>query len=391
MSRAPHPLLDGLYAQAGTAGLMMQREQQTKLMLKTIEVSLRLTGLGGGELIAGLLQAPLAEPGSVGPLEAALAGVDSPVQAMVEQLASAVAAPSASTRAGAVAGRAVAPSAPGHAPARAALKASAVQTPGAALAKPAAGMPARRSTQGIGALPRTNADALGGDMFPPAMLAALTAVAAGTPVGGNSVDMVPILAAMTKSLGAAGGPNMRPVRRQAPSLPLALQTILEPALPLLHAALNRISGRDGTAPAAHVGTTARGRTPTSEPLADLAPALEWAGRIFGPSARQVASALHLAPAEPPAAWAAASAGAMGGLRGLAARSAPAARTAPAGSNVAHLTAPQAQRQQPNPADVPVPMVVTTAPLDDEHLARQLTRVLWREAQRDGVDLSDLQP
>lgn len=391
MSRAPHPLLDGLYAQAGTAGLMMQREQQTRLMLKTIAVSLRSTGLGGGELIAGLLQAPLAEPGSVGPLEAALAGVDSPVQAMVEQLASAVAAPWASTRAAAVAGRAVAASAPRRAPARAALNASAAQTPGAALAKPAAGMQSMRPTQGIGALPPTNAGALGGDMFPPEMLAALTAVAAGTPVGSNSVDMVPILAGMAKSLSGAGGPNMHPVRRQAPSLPLALQTILEPALPLLHAALNRISGRDGTASAAHVGTTARGRTPTSEPLADLAPALEWAGRIFGPSVRQVASALHLAPAEPPAALAAASAGAMGGLRGLAARSAPATRTAPSRSNVAHLTAPQAQRQQPNPADVPVPTVVTAGPLDDDHLARQLTRVLWREAQRDGVDLSDLQP
>jgi hypothetical protein len=372
MSRAPHPLIDGLFAQAGTVAQMMLREQQTKLILKSIEGSLRLTDLGGAESIAGLMQVPLAEPASSGVLEATLVGADSPVQAIAKQLASALAT-----------------SAPSHSPARPALTGSAAQTPSAALAKPAASMPVLRSTMGVGALPGTHTGALAGSMFPPEMLAAITAFSAGTPVRRNGIDIGPILAGMVKGLGAAGGPFLPSVHTQALSRPLALQTILEPALPLVRAALDRISGRDGTAPASHFGAKTPGRKRDTEPLAGLAPVLEWADQTFGPSARAVASALDIAPAKPPATLAGASE--MGGLRGLAARSAKTTPSATSRLNMAHVTPTQAQRQQSNPADIAAPMVVTMAPLDDEHLARQLTRVLRREAQRDGIDMSDLQP
>lgn len=76
--------------------------------------------------------------------------------------------------------------------------------------------------------------------------------------------------------------------------------------------------------------------------------------------------------------------ALGGLRGLAARGvvhAPRCHTpqgsaepAPSGANEAPMPVPQA-----------------CAPPDDEQLARQLARVLRREAARDGIDISDVQP
>jgi hypothetical protein len=90
---------------------------------------------------------------------------------------------------------------------------------------------------------------------------------------------------------------------------------------------------------------------------------------------------------PGAVWPAPALG-TGGLRGLAARASAASATAPAAAPMAtrsgRTPAPEADAAASQPP-------AAAAALDDDDLTQRLTRVLQREARRDGIDLDDVSP
>ncbi len=156
----------------------------------------------------------------------------------------------------------------------------------------------------------------------------------------------------------------------------ALVSAFQPVLPLLRATLDQFTGRG--APAAR-GAGQAASTPAPQRrhagigaalLPELATPLIQAGQAVATALQATAPVAPFAAALPGAV--------VQGLRGLAAR------------------AQQAQAPHPSqPPQPPAPMQTNArshgARGDDEALAQQLTRVLKREAARDGIDISDVQP
>lgn len=131
---------------------------------------------------------------------------------------------------------------------------------------------------------------------------------------------------------------------------------------------------------------------------DDAPPVQGLGEALAGTGQAVAGAVQATLAPVPGSGSlvpARATGGLQGLRGLAARAAAQAATASA-LTPAQPQQPQ-QPQRPQWPEVPdarteaaaAPPPATAAGLDDDDLTQQLTRVLQREARRDGIDLDDV--
>ncbi len=386
---------------AAAPARLIQQEQRSRQAVGALGSALGQVALQGSSMVERLLQAPLAEPGA-----------DTFLSEVLQHMAQARAQPTA-PGANQTLGRVLAPAAqkPLAAMGRlvintAAMGNVAVQT----LANASQAFmpsPQRRSTRPDTPLTRLVASvgsaAAASQAWQQRTARAGLAQAfasplqVGTAALGSTLKAPGLAAVFGPALGQAvsGLTAFQPAARQArpptPTLgnvgpPDVLATIFQPVLPLLRATLNQLDGRSGQAPQA-AGTAAPARRrPAGNPLggaagagAALLPALAAplarAGQAAASALQATAPVLPLAGALPGAA--------AQGLRGLAAR-ANAHASWPAPPRVAAAA-------QPGATQAATPTFNPAAAGNDEALTEQLTRVLKREAARDGIDVSDLQP
>ena len=393
--------LGHLFGGAAAPAHLMQQEQRSRQAVAALGSGLGQVALQGSSMVERLLQAPLAEPGADTFLNEVLQHVaQARTQAAApgtrQTLAQAL-APAAHRPMGAMGRQMI------NTAAMAGMAAKTMSNASQAFKA----RPARRAQQPDDPLARLVASvgsaAAASQVWQQRTARAGLAQAFASPlqVGaaalGSTLKAPGLAAVFGPALGQAvsGLPAFQPAARQArpptPTLgnagpPDVLATIFQPVLPLLRATLNQLDGRSGQAPQA-AGTAAPARRrPAGNPLggaagagAALLPALAAPLALAG---QAVASALQATAPVLPLAGALPGAVAQG-LRGLAAR-ANAHASWPAPPRVAAAA-------QPGATQAATPTFNPAAAGNDEALTEQLTRVLKREAARDGIDVSDLQP
>lgn len=397
--------LGHLFGGAAAPAHLMQQEQRSRQAVAALGSGLGQVALQGSSMVERLLQAPLAEPGADTFLNEVLQHVaQARTQAAApgtrQTLAQAL-APAAHRPMGAMGRQMI------NTAAMAGMAAKTMSNASQAFKA----RPARRAQQPDDPLARLVASvgsaAAASQVWQQRTARAGLAQAFASPlqVGaaalGSTLKAPGLAAVFGPALGQAvsGLPAFQPAARQGrpptPTLgnaepPDVLATIFQPVLPLLRATLNQLDGRGGQAPQA-AGTAAPARRrPAGNPLAGaagagtallpaLAAPLALAGQAVASALQATAPVLPLAGALP---------GAVAqGLRGLAARA-----NANANANASTAAAPRvATAAQPGATQAATPTFNPAAAGNDEALTEQLTRVLKREAQRDGIDVSDLQP
>ncbi len=385
MSRAAHPMFRHLVQAAGTHGQLMLREQQLNTALLALGGGLGRVGLGEAQAWDRLLESPLAEPAAGGALQALLAQLaqrdEAPVEAAEQRR-------SRTPPIGPDAARASERRPTDSAPTPVARKT--VQNPFApreTAARAALKSPNTSGAPSVGSAAAANAAWQQRALRAGLQEAFFTPVRAGRPpqaLAAGRADSNPARDAQTPSLNApsmnaavasfGAQPNLASLHLRDEASPENGSSVL----PRLNSALDRIDRRSATA-----GPTSE--TPSewrrAAPVSGHVTAATEPGRI-GSSAAQAATAAVQASA---ALGAAALKGTGGGLRGLAARAA---------SMQAPSVWPELAATAAGAAAAPdTPMQAPTEPRSDrdEQLAEQLARVLKREAERDGIDVSDVMP
>jgi len=382
MSRAAHPMFRRLVQAAGTHGQLLLRDQQLNLALKALGGGLGRVGFNDAPAWDRLLQSPWAEPRAGGAL-----------QALVTQLAQR----------------------DGASPEAAGLPRS--QTPSIGADAAHVREPER---QPAGSKPEPAARQTVRNPFAPRDIAARASVdslnAAGDP-GGATASAAWLQRARRAGLQEAfftpikmGRPQHTPVARRfelnevpdaqpAPAAPVAnAGTALFSArqgglawpasdeaspqsasavLPRLNSVLDRIDRRSAMA-------RPTGETPNAWRRAASPPAHDMAATEPGRIGTTAAQASSTATSVPAAIGSAAVGRTSGGLRGLAARAVAAQATS--AWPVAAGTGTGASA-----ADTTTASPMNSRTSDDEQLAEQFARVLRREAERDGIDVSDVMP
>lgn len=367
MSRSPHPLLDRLHRGAGTMAQLLAGAQAAQAVLDVMGGGLQRVGFDVDDPWARLLDVPL---------EARPSGL----QAALDHLAAADVPPEAT----AVATRAQRASlaSAGVQPARAAQASAAAD-----VTRRASRLPAGMPTQQPARRPPLSAAAA----TPRAAAAAWQQRAAAAGVEDaffsplrertrwRATAPLPTPAGTPQPALAPASPRPWPAD-DATATAYATASLVQraegpaPVLVRLNSALDRIEGRSAAAPAERM-------RPASQPSNHDA-GMRAAGAVGLPLGRNLdADAAH---ADAAARWASpqrdaiqqasnAVAGSARGFRGLAARAAAAAAS----------SLPSLPPTASPPAGAAAP--------DDERLSDQLARLLRREAERDGIDTSDIAP
>ena len=422
MSRALHPMLERLLHAAAAPAQLVRREQATRATFEVFGAALGRVGLQAPDPWQRLLQLPLAEPGADrGALQTLLA--------QIEQRPATDAAEQADT----LLPRAVSPGPQRAAPRRLPAPSreqgpTAAPTPGQGLGnitRAAVNLPAMATAIAGVAGPATNARRKS-DPLPDSWLQRATRAglldALFTPVQRHADSEADfwgaVSAAPQRALAyhAAAASASSPAHAAAPDAGLA--RLVQPVLPLLQAALERIQRSSSGGPDRDAGSQSSHRRPSAvaattgavasalsrrigawgDGLGVPAPQATHDGAPFGQLGQALGSVVGRAM---PSIWPAPGQQANGsnelqgvpgvqgvqgvqGLRGLAARAARAAVT-----NAAGLRLPAGAPARPDETTMS-PVQQAAAP-DDEQLVEQLARVLKREAERDGIDVSDVLP
>ncbi len=412
MSRALHPMLERLHRAAAAPAQLVQREQATRATFEVFAAALGRVGLQATDPWQRLLQLPLAEPGDGGgALQALLAQIEQgaagdsaeEADALLPRSMSHGPQPTAQRRVPAPS-RAQVPastSAPAQGPSN--ITRAAVNQQATASAIAGVSGHATNTRRKGGAVPdswlhRATRAGLLDALFTPVQRAGASPGASGAAPGSQALAGSPRAAALSASASA------ETVARQA-----GVAGLVQPVLPRLAAALERIGGAGAHETDGGAGGRRARRSPVAVAATTTAVAAALSRRVAawgdGPGAPatpaaqdrdpfgRLGSALGAATggALPPI-WSASGQQAnepneqhgvprLQGLRGLAARAAM--------TNAASLRPLAGAPARPDEATMS-PSQQAAAP-DDEQLVEQLARVLKREAERDGIDVSDVLP
>ena len=410
MKRSPHPLLDRLFAQGATPALLLERWQATERSLQGIDDALRRVGLDAEDPWSSLLAVPFAAPGSGGALQSLLDHLAMPADSAA---AAAARTPSmrepsalqpAATRGSAASGPQYGARATVSPLRNAVAFAAAMSAMSPPPRAPFAVIEGRRQPDGEWKRPLSARTATPTTM-PPVIVPAITArVAAATWLQRAAAAGVHV--AFSTPVGAAGR-----ARVDAAALPDTHPPRPTVGRPQRHSATPRTGAAGVSPPAAHAG--AAEQSPVRLRLGAVLERIERGSprmafpppgfKARAPEAGHTASLAASGPPsfppptageQPPGGFRAdpagidandvahtrvtSPAGALGGLRGLAARAAT-GLSPPA--PVPSLWRTSAPREI-------LPTASDAAGGDDERIVEQLARLLRREAERDGIDVSD---